>query len=144
MTDDYHQISVFAVAKSKGRDANCAYSVYDNGELQITRCVTIPDVPEHRALLMAVWSATRYCKEHLPKYQMSLYCTEKRVPNELTKVWYNETKPNDFEDTDRVESIINDCCHIAQTAFSVITPDDDGVLADYARRIRELVGLVNK
>lgn len=144
MTDDYHQISAFAVAKAKDKDANCAYSVYDNGELQITRCVTIPGVSEHRALLMAVWSATRYCKEHLSQYQMSLYCTEPRVPNELTKVWYNDAKADGFEDADRIKSIIDDCCHIRQTSFSVIKPDEDGVFADYARRIRELVELANR
>lgn len=142
--NDYHQISAFAVAKSVGNDANTAYSVYDNGELQITRCVSIQNVSEHRALLMAVWSATRYCMEHLPQYQMSLYCTEPRVPNELTKVWYNEAKPTDFEDADRIESIIKDCCNISQTAFSVIKPDEGGVFADYGRRIRELIELINR
>lgn len=145
MTDNiYHQISAFAAAKSKGNRSNCAYSVYDNGEMQVKRCVAIPDVSEHRALLMAVWSATHYCKTHLPQYLMSLYCSSEQVPDELTDVWYNRAEPADFDDADRIKSIITDCCHIALTAFSVIKPDDTGAAADYAGRIRELTELVNK
>lgn len=140
MKSDYHQISAFVAA----RDNKAAYSVYDNGELQITRSVEIPNVSEHRALLMAVWSAVSYCKGHLPAHDLSVYAADNRVPNELTSVWYAENKASDYEDADRIESILKDCCFVCSVAFGVCKPDEGGVMADYARRMRELIETISK
>lgn len=141
---DYHQVAAFVAAKEKYGMANAAYSVYDMGELLITRCVSIPNVSEHRALLMAAWSAVHYCKEHTPTEDVSVYFLETKVPNELTSVWYADNKAEDYEDSDRIMSVLKDCCGIKSVAFGVCTLDADPVFKNYVERMRELIEIVNK
>lgn len=144
MTDDYHQISAFVAASVKGGNAKIAYAVYDNGDLVVTRGATIKDISEHRALLMATWSAVSYCKAHLPQHALAVYSTEKRTGNELSSVWIGNSSYKDYEDSDRILSIIRDCCFIKQVAFGVCPTEEEGVFADYTRRMKELQQVVNE
>lgn len=144
MVDDYHQISAFIAASVKGGNAKIAYAVYDNGELVVTRGASIKDISEHRALLMATWSAVSYCKAHLPQYAVAIYSLEKRTGNELTSVLIGESTAGDYEDGDRISSILKDCCFIKQVSFGVFPMEEEGVFADYTRRMKELQQIVNE
>lgn len=140
MTDDYHQISAFVAAKEHDKLCNVAYAVYDNGELLVTRSVSM-QTNKHRGLLMATWSAVSWCKANIPQHPLSVYSNEKRTGNELSAVWMGKD-PKDFEDSDRIESIINDCCFVCQVAFGYVGTDEQGILKDYSRRMRELIEVV--
>lgn len=137
-----HQVAAFIAAKEKGDITNMAYSVYDMGELLITRCASIPKTTEHRALLIAAWSAVSWCKGNIPELPLSVYSLDLRVVNELTAVWINKKECSDFEDSDRIKSVLRDCIFIKQVAFG-ICPMEGAVFADYTRRMNELVDLVN-
>lgn len=144
MADDYHQISAFVAASVKGSNAKIAYAVYDNGDLVVTRGATIRDISEHRALLMATWSAVSYCKANLPQHALAVYSVEKHTGNELTSVWIGESVYGDHEDRDRILSIVRDCCFIKQVSFGACPMEEEGVFADYTRRMQELQQMVNK
>lgn len=135
----YHQVAAFVAARKEGGMTNAAYSVYDTGELSVTRRVSIRDVSEHRALLVAAWSAVNYCKEHMPAEDLSVYFAERQVPNELTSVWIGNSKAEEHPDSDRIESVLRDCCQIKSVAFGVC-PVDGG---DYADRMKEIEDSVN-
>lgn len=140
--NEYHQISAFAVAKAEGSNANAAYSVYDINDQLVVMCVSMPNTSEHRALIMAFWSAVRYCKEHLPSEEISVYTTNKEVANEITKVWYAENAPKDFADGDRILSTLIDSCYVKSVSFGYVGLNEDGAVKEYSGRMKELYDLI--
>lgn len=132
---EYHQITAFAAAKG----CKTAYSVYDNGKQLIKRAAVIEGASEHRALLMAAWSAIHYCAAHFPTEWLDLYFADKRVPEELDAIWYGGGNPAAMEDNDRIMCIVDECCNVSSVTFGFISPDETGASADYARRIGELL-----
>lgn len=134
----FHQISAFAAARAVGNNANAAYAVYDDDKLQITRSVSIHNISEHRALLMAVWSAVRWCREHAPQWAVSVYVRDLRVANELTYAWCGMKMPKDFDDGDRITDIITDCCFISLVAFSTLPASEHSLVG----RLTELESLL--
>lgn len=142
MNEEYHQISAFAAAIAENGKANAAFSVYDMGEVLVTRWAEVKGISEHRALLLAVWSAANWCKKNIPQCEIPFYTAEKRVSHELFAVWTNESESTDFEDADRITDIINDCQHIKAVGFEFCALNETGVWAEYSRRMRSLVELV--
>lgn len=132
-----HQYTAFAVANG----CKTAYAVYDLEEPLVANGATISGASEHRALLMATWSAIRWCREHCPKEWLEIYFTDRRVPDELTAVWYGKDV-NSFEDADRITNITNDCCFIGNVVFDVVKPNETGAVGDYAKRIKGLLKTV--
>ena len=136
MTDKIHQISAFAVSRKRKAGTIAAYALYDNGELVITRTVRFDGISEHRALLMAVWSAIAYHKHRMPQEFISVYCDDATVPNELTDVWYGTHNLPCDKDRDRIDNIMRDSCFINGVAFGVCRADDaDG----YSKRMQSLI-----
>ena len=134
----FHQISVFTAAKKSDAGAKAAYSIYDMGKLLVERAVEICGVTEHRATIMAVWSAVTWCRNNIPNEDIDVYCPHERVPNELTSVWYSETVAACYEDSDRIESVLRECCYVKSAAFGVC-----GTHGEYGKRMDEVKKLTN-
>lgn len=144
MAEQFHQISAFVAAKSNGIVASAAYSVYDCGKQQILRCASIKGISEHRALLMAVWSAVRFCKDNMPMNMLSVYGTDEIVTNELNAIWFDDKSPSDYDDADRMESIIEDCIWVYQVNFATFPMNDNPDLSNGRIKMLEVLNLVNE
>lgn len=140
---DTHPVCTFAAAKVYGDKAKAAYAVYDRAEKKTLRCVTIQGVTQHRALLMAVWSALRYCSIELPQNIVTVYCTEDRVPEELNSIWYENAKFSDYEDADRIEQVIDDCAKIYRVTFGNFPMNGDPMWRKIEQEMQEVLDLVN-
>lgn len=140
--EGYHQISAFVASRQRNGFSNVAYSVYDNGELKVRRCVSMPGVSEHRGAIVGAWSAANYLMEHFPEHHADMYFRGKELPNELSAVWMSERDASDIEDGDKVECLLRVCCNIKSVAFDVCGVDDAAVLSDYATRMKELQEII--
>lgn len=142
MEEEYHQISAFVASCQKDGFSNVAYSVYDNGDLQARRCVSIPNISEHRGAIVGAWSAVNYCREYFPQYYIDVYFHDKELSNELTSVWISERNVSDIEDGDKAECLLRACCDIKCVAFGVCGSDDTMSMSDYAIRMKELQEII--
>lgn len=143
MKHTYHNISAFIAANVSGGMATVAYSVYELDRRLAVRVARIEDISEHRALLMAAWSAVSFVKKNLPLSDLSVYSAEKRTGNELSAAWMGLRRPTDFDDSDRIEVILFDCAEVKRVAFGFCPTEATGVMSEYARRMKEIVQLAN-
>lgn len=143
MKQTRHYLSAFVAANIRDGHASVAYSVYEFERQLVVRVAKIDGISEHRALLMATWSAVSYCKRNMPLSDLSVYSSEKRTGNELSAVWLNLRQPADFEDSDRIESIIHDCAQLRRVAFGLCGTEETGVMAECSQRMKNIIQLTN-
>lgn len=136
----YLQVSAFAAASGQGGTARAAYSVYDAGRLAREAERKWGGVTPRRALLLAVWSAARFCAETMPLHEFCLYLPDEGLARELGEAIRRGAAADGAADGDKVRDIVAECRRCWSAAFGVCTGQETGMMAEYARRMSELKG----